>query len=201
MGRVKDITGQKFDRLTVIKYLYTSKYHKAVWLCKCDCGNFYKANTGNLTSGNTKSCGCLVKEGNNKSHGKTNTKLYNVWCAMKQRCYYENDKRYKNYGGRGIAVCSEWLNDFMAFYKWSIDNGYRDNLTIDRIDVDGNYEPNNCRWITMKQQLRNTTRNRYYTINSVTMCLKDWCEKYNLNYMKVYNRLKRGWNIERALEL
>lgn len=120
---------------------------------------------------------------------------------MKYRCYNKNGKDYKNYGGRGIAVCSDWLDNFMSFYNWSMANGYDNNLTIDRIDNDKGYEPNNCRWVDMKQQSRNTRQNRNITINGETRCLADWCEILGLNYDKIYNRLYKGWSIEKALEL
>lgn len=121
---------------------------------------------------------------------------------MKGRCYNKNHTKYPNYGARGIKVCDEWLHEFMNFYNWSMSHGYKDNLTIDRIDVNGNYEPNNCRWADAKQQMRNTTRNVYYTINGETHCLSEWCEILNLNYQTVHSRMhKLGWSINEALEL
>lgn len=204
MKKVKDLTGQKFGRLTPLKFLRIEK-HKAIWLCQCDCGNSIEVRGVELTKGHTKSCGCLRKEtcsNINKTHNKTNTRLYSIWCDIKKRCYNINYKSYKNYGGRGIAVCDDWRNDFMAFYKWSMSHDYNDNLTIDRIDVNGNYEPNNCRWATVKQQARNTRRNRYFTINGETHCLSEWCEIYNINPKKVECRLnKLKWSIIEALEL
>lgn len=136
------------------------------------------------------------------NHHKSNTRLFHIWCGVKQRCYYHKHKQYKDYGGRGIAVCDEWLRDFMNFYNWAITNGYRENLTIDRIDNNGNYEPNNCRWVTIKQQQRNKSTCRNITINGETHCLMEWCEILNLKYDKIRMRLNRlGWSIERALEL
>lgn len=133
---------------------------------------------------------------------KDNARLYNIWRNMKQRCYNKNHAKYKNYGGRGIQVCDEWRTDFMLFYNWAINNGYKDNLTIDRIDVNGNYEPDNCRWATPKQQSRNTTKNRYYTINNETHCLSEWCEILNLNYKTIYARIfEFNWPVMQALEL
>lgn len=120
---------------------------------------------------------------------------------MRERCYNKHSPNYKNYGGRGVAVCSEWKDNFQAFYEWSANNGYNDKLTIDRIDVNDNYEPNNCRWCNAKQQARNRRNNRNYTINGVTHCLMKWCEIYNLNYQTVIYRLNHNWQIERALEL
>lgn len=206
MSKFKDITYQKFGRLTALYRLqnYHNK-HNAYWLCVCKCGNFKEVSLNNLYRGNVRSCGCLHKEtmiSLCKTHGKTNTRLYHIWQRMKSRCYYSKDNRYQYYGGRGIAVCDEWKDDFMAFYKWAIDNGYRDNLTIDRIDVDGNYEPSNCRWATNNEQAKNKTNNKYYTINGKTYCLKEWCKILNINYKKVWVRLNQlNWTIERVLEL
>lgn len=118
---------------------------------------------------------------------------------MKARCYNVTGERYNDYGGRGIAVCGEWLDSFQTFHDWAIENGYKENLTIDRIDVNGNYEPDNCRWTTSKQQQRNTRSNRVYTINGETHCLMEWCELLNLSYNSMVARLNRGWPIEKAL--
>lgn len=121
---------------------------------------------------------------------------------MKDRCYNTNCKRFKDWGGRGIAVCSEWRNDFMSFYNWSMANGYKEGLTLDRIDNNGNYEPYNCRWITTKQQARNRRSNINYTINGVTRCILEWCEILGLNPKTVYQRIHYyNWTIERALEI
>lgn len=206
MKKVKDLTGQKFGRLTPLKFLRIEK-HKAIWLCQCDCGNFIEVRWVELTKGHTKSCGCLRKEtcsNINKTHNKTNTRLYSIWCDIKKRCYNKNSRCYKDYGGRGIAVCDEWKDDFVEFYNWSMSHDYNDTLTIDRIDVNRNYEPSNCRWTTYKQQARNTRRNRYFTINGETHCLSEWCEIYiyNINPKKVDCRLnKLKWSIIEALEL
>lgn len=153
-----------------------------IWRCQCDCGNITEANTSALRSGEKRSCGCLRKERKIKGrkrtndnqirniknydtgeylqticseHGFSRTRLYNIWQAMKTRCYNKNHKFYKDYGGRGIEICKEWQHDFMSFREWSINNGYDDDLTIDRIDVNGNYEPSNCRWADMKTQNQN----------------------------------------------
>lgn len=203
----KDITGQKFGRLTALYRLYNTKC-KTKWLCVCDCGNLKEVYITELIRGHTKSCGCLKRDttiSRNKrlrtTHGKTHTRLFNIWDAMKKRCYNKNVNNYKDYGGRGIKICDEWLHDFQAFYDWSISNGYDDNLTIDRIDVNGNYEPNNCRWLTHKQQQRNKRNNKNYTINGVTHCLSEWCNIHNTNYKLVWDRIHIGWAIERALGL
>lgn len=132
---------------------------------------------------------------------RSDLRLYHSWKHMKQRCYNNNDRDYKDYGARGITVCDEWKNDFMSFYDWAINNGYDDTLTIDRIDVNGNYEPNNCQWATRKQQSRNRRNIKQYTINGETHCLSEWCELLNINFDMVRARLYRGWTIIRALEL
>lgn len=135
-------------------------------------------------------------------HNKYNSRIYRIWRGMKDRCYNINSKDYKNYGGRGIVVCDEWLNDFMSFYNWSMNNGYDDSLTIDRIDVNGNYEPSNCRWVTQKQQQRNRRNNKLFTYNGEVHYLSEWCELLHLNQNTIYNRINNlNYSIERALEL
>lgn len=128
-------------------------------------------------------------------------RIYKVYDHMRYRCYNINDKEYSWYGGRGITICDEWLNDFMSFYDWSMNNGYQDNLTIDRIDNNKGYSPINCRWTTRKEQARNTRRNRLITIDGETKCLVEWCEVFNLNYHTVKRRLYRGWKIKKAFEI
>lgn len=157
-----DLTGQKYGKLTVVKRLKSKPYpcggSSTVYLCKCECGNEITALAGNLKRGHTTSCGCVQSEARKKvhtKHGASNHRLYNTWTNMKQRCYNPNSRDYKNYGERGISICEEWKNDFQAFYSWAMANGYKDNLTIDRIDVNGNYEPSNCRWVTMLVQRHN----------------------------------------------
>ncbi len=133
-------------------------------------------------------------------HGKTGSRLYEVWHHMKSRCYYTKNKNYNAYGGRGIAVCDEWKNDFMSFYNWAMENGYDDTLTIDRIDNNKGYEPSNCRWVDMKQQSRNRRNTRTITYKGETKPISEWCELLNLNYYTVISRLDRlGWSVERTL--
>lgn len=165
----KDLTGKKFGRLTVIRRLKpeeveTRQYN---WLCQCECGNFVKASANKLKTGHTKSCGCLRDEfsigDKTRTHGlRHSTRLYHIYATMKQRCNNPNNSQYKNYGGRGIKVCDEWndKNGFKAFYDWAISAGFDESKpwqeqTIDRIDVNGNYEPSNCRWVTNLEQQRN----------------------------------------------
>jgi len=155
--------GDQFNRLTVISLSRKDKHGNLYWLCKCNCGNQVVVRAGNLRTNHTKSCGCFMKERSkeicierNLKHGLSDTRLYNIWCNIKERCSNPNNPDYiKWYGQRGIDICEEWKDDFQTFYDWSINNGYRDDLTIDRIDNDGNYEPSNCRWVTMKEQCAN----------------------------------------------
>lgn len=199
-NKTRDLTGQKFGKLTALYQLHN--YHAKgnnYWLCVCDCGNLTEVRCTSLTGGRTKSCGCGKRC---YSHGKTNTRLYRIFQAMKNRCYNKHIINYKYYGGRGIAVCSKWVNNFQAFYDWSINNGYDDNLTIDRIDNNKGYSPDNCRWVDAKTQSRNRRHLKQYTINGVTYCLSEWCEILGLKFSKVRNRIYTyGWSIERALEL
>lgn len=190
---IKDLAGQRFGRLIVLE---TFRENNITYCkCRCDCGNEKIVQNNNLKNGHVKSCGCLRKESpNHKTHSLSNSRLYNVWLGMKARCYYSKNNRYYCYGARGIQVCNEWKNDFMSFYEWSMSNGYNENAprgkcTIDRIDINGNYEPNNCRWITNKEQANNTRKNHFVTYNNETHTLKEWSEILNINYGTLRNRI------------
>lgn len=203
MARMKDLTGQKFGRLTVIEQSGKNKHGNYMWRCLCECGNIKTIVGGELTRGNTKSCGCLLKETMSKTrttHGKRKTRLYSIWADMKTRCYNPKDKSFERYGKKGVTVCDEWLHDFQAFYDWSMLNGYADNLTIDRINNDKGYSPDNCRWTTVKVQANNTRRNHYITYKGETLTLKQWSEKTGINYRKLIARVNQmGWDFERAI--
>lgn len=138
-----------------------------MWLCRCECGKEIVVEAYNLKTGHTQSCGCLQREATsvaNKTHGKRNTRLYRIWICMKNRCYRKNHDAYKHYGGRGIKVCDEWLHSFKAFNDWAMANGYRDDLSIDRIDTNKGYSPDNCRWATMAEQNKNKRAKNGYKI-------------------------------------
>jgi hypothetical protein len=193
-----DISGQRFGRLIAIKRVESNKKYQSRWLCKCDCGSEVVVYAYCLKNGNTKSCGCLKKELDWK-HGMTGTRIYSIWVSMKMRCFNEHDCHYKDYGNRGITVCEEWKNSFESFYDWSIANGYKDNLTIERIDVNGNYEPSNCKWITNKEQQRNKRNTFYLTYKDTTKSASEWSEITGINSKTIIRRIKNGWTVERTL--
>lgn len=150
-----DISGQKFGKVTAVKMTEVTQHGDAMWMCVCDCGNKTVVAYRHLVRGETNSCGCMVAAAH--SHGFTvnsqRPRLYGIWAGMKQRCTNCNNDKYPRYGGRGIKVCAEWLNDFQAFYTWAMGNGYNDDLTIDRIDNNGDYTPDNCQWITNEENV------------------------------------------------
>lgn len=163
-----NLVGKKFNRLLAIEVVGRNSNREKLYKCKCDCGNYSIVRGAALKYGLTKSCGCLQREkasSANTKHGMYKSRIYKIWEDMHNRCYQKTYHAYCHYGGRGISICSEWLHDFKCFYDWSMANGYADNLSIDRIDVNGNYEPSNCRWITQKEQLKNRRINngKYYT--------------------------------------
>ena len=136
------------------------------------------------------------------THGLSKTRLYECWTDMKKRCYNEKNKRYSNYGGRGICVCDEWRTDFMAFNDWAMTHGYSDDLTLDRIDVNGNYDPDNCRWATRMEQMSNTSRNRYITAFGETKTMSEWARIFNISPDLIKDRIiKLHWDPEEAISL
>lgn len=192
----QNLIGRKFNRLTVIEELEGNKV-----LCKCECGNEVIADRGNVRSGHTKSCGCYKEEFCKTAplkHGMSHSSVFRSWAHMLERCTNKNCADYKNYGGRGIAVCDEW-QDSTAFIKWALSHGYQEGLTIDRIDVNGNYSPDNCRWATRSEQNKNRRSTILLTYNGKTQCAKDWAQEYGVKYETFLRRLRRGVPIEKAL--
>lgn len=160
-SKINDLTGQKFNLLTVKGMAQRNPIY---WECVCDCGNTTLVRTSNLTGGKVKSCGCLQHKGN-PTHNQSRTRVYRIYAKMLRRCFVESDPAYSRYGGRGITMCDEWKNSFVAFSDWAYGNGYADNLTIDRIDNNGDYCPENCRWTDYLTQCNNKRNNRVFEQN------------------------------------
>ena len=194
-----DLTGQKFGLLTVIGLAETDT-RKTYWVCKCDCGNMKTVRSDSLLCGAIKSCGCIKRKQDevnltkNHRHKMSGTRIYSEWQGMKGRCYNKGSARYADWGGRGIEVCEQWRNSFESFYTWAMANGYQDNLTIDRIDNNGNYCPENCRWVGQQEQCRNRRSNINITIGNSTRTLMEWCEIFQVDYTNVNARYHRNKN-------
>lgn len=196
MPKKIDLTGHRFGKLIVIGEA-PSKNGRAMWRCVCDCGNEKVVGRQNLMDGMTKSCGCLrIKFPT--LHGMAKSRICVEWRSMKQRCYNQKAENYYLYGGRGITVCDEW-KDFEKFYAWAMDNGYTDELTLDRIDSNGNYCPENCRWATVKQQANNRRSNRWIEYNGERRTLQEWSEITGIERRTISRRIGIGWSAEDAL--
>ena len=199
-GHIKDLTGQKFNRLEVLEFAGRNKHNTALWKCKCDCGNITTATTYGLTHGAKKSCGCYHIEKSrenfkdNATHGLSKTQLYTTWKNMRQRCNNPHNKRYSSYGGRGIGICDEW-NDYQVFHDWMMEHGWEPGLTLERIDNDKGYSPDNCRIATWKEQVRNRRKTVYLTYKNEKKPLSEWVEIFGLNMKTCYGRLHDyGWS-------
>ena len=200
MGNKVDLVGQKFGRLAVLERLPKNTGHSHWWLCQCDCGNIVEVRGRCLTKGETKSCGCYKRDYARKhgtqmftKHGWYGTRLYSAWRRMIDRCENPNFPQYPNYGGRGIKVCDEWRKSPEKFCEWAMANGYADNLSIDRIDFNGDYEPSNCRWITMDEQQTNKRNNVRITYNGKTQCIAEWARELGVSQGNLYSRIRLGW--------
>lgn len=220
MGRstIIDLTGMRFGKLTVLEICGKSSDGRITWLCKCDCGNEKVIRGHDLKNGSSKSCGCVRSGGRNGGHKKSgklssannytrqNDRLYRVWASIVQRCENKNSPRYADYGGRGIKMCDAWRNDFEQFKSWAINNGYdetapRGFCTIDRVDNDGDYCPENCRWVTMKEQCNNKRNNRVLTCDGETHTLQEWAEQIGMQDFVLRDRIfKLGWSVEEAIK-
>ena len=193
----ENLVGQRFGRLVVLEDTKimvpnrTQTYQK----CLCDCGNIVIVPKSYLKSEHTRSCGCWVKE-MHTTHGLSQSRIYKVYSGMKKRCYDKNHKIYNRYGGRGITVCDEWAKDFMNFYNWSMDNGYQDNLTIDRIDNNKGYSPDNCRWVTMLEQAQNTSKNVNITYKGKTQTISAWSRETGIPQNTISRRFRVFNNLD-----
>lgn len=210
MRRVLDLTGQRFGKLVAIKCVGQDKHKNALWMCKCDCGRTKTVASRSLVGGSTKSCGCLetgkfINSIGKQMHGCSGDRLYRVWGGMRNRCYDKNRREYPNYGGRGIRVCDEWLHDFAAFRDWAYANGYDPSLpgsecSIDRIDVDGDYCPSNCRWVPMSVQSFNKQNTVSVVYKGEALTLVEASRLFGVIPGTISARIKRGWSAERAIE-
>ena len=202
-----DLTGRKFGRLTVLGYDHTQKtpsdQPKAYWKCKCDCGNTVTVCAQSLKGLRTTSCGCNSSRNNigvmRRIHGESKTRLYAIWCGMISRCSNPNRIAYKDYGGRGISVCEKW-NSYIPFKQWAIENGYTDEFTLERKDVNGGYCPENCEWISKSAQFDNRRNSLLFTYGGKTQNLKKWSEESGIKYGTLRARIfVFGWDFERAI--
>ena len=202
-GKFNDLTGQKFGMLTVKYYYGKDSRYKSYWICDCDCGKEnIKVRSDCLTTGNTTSCGCynITSKIKRVEDCVTKEKLYHVYYGMKSRCYNSNSAKYQYYGGKGIKVCDEWLESYVNFKLWSIENGYEEGLTLDRLDGDDDYKPSNCRWVSMTVQNRNKDSNNYYTYDGKTLLLSDWSKLTGIKEPTLYSRLNSlNWDFEKAI--
>lgn len=208
MSKCVDLIGRRFGRLIVVERLPNKVKGKSawsMWRCKCDCGNHTDVLGTSLKNQKTRSCGCLHNEScsangkKNRTHGLKSTRLYGIWHGMRLRCYTTTNKDYERYGGRGIKVCDEWQS-FEPFYQWAMANGYQDALTLDRIDNDGDYCPENCRWATQKEQQNNRRSNRLITHNGETHTIAEWNRIKGFGKWVIGNRLRDGWDIGSAVD-
>lgn len=208
MREQRNLEGIRFGRWTVIskaepKFDYRGRRLSA-WNCKCDCGSERVVTEHSLITNSSKSCGCLrvdvaQKMGvANVTHGMSDTRLYRIYKHMHRRCEDPKDIRYDHYGGRGIRVCGEW-STFEVFSDWALSNGYNDSLSIDRIDLNGNYSPDNCRWATVQEQALNKTNARMIEYNGRAQSIAEWAAEIGMPYKKLWKRIKSGWSPEKAL--
>lgn len=195
----RDLKGQKFGHLTVIEQAGRNKHRSILWRCICDCGNEKIYPSGKLISGRATNCGCKtteIKSMKASKHGITagvKPRTFTIWNGMKARCLNPKSISYKNYGGRGITICDEWMK-FENFHKWAISSGYKDGYEIDRIDNDGNYCPENCHWVTVSENRKKTRNTHYITVDGTTKCVSEWCKLLHVSKSAAYKILKNGDN-------
>lgn len=193
-------TGDKYGMLTILGFECSYGIPKRrYWKCICDCGKSTVAHTSGLVFGGNRSCGCNKRGIAGYKHGLSDHRLYRTWHQMKARCFVATLDAYKYYGARGITVCKEWQDSFKPFHDWAMANGWRKELTLDRIDNDGNYEPSNCRWATKMEQMSNTRGNRWFTVNGEKLTLSQVSRLNNIPVTTIITRIKRGWDKEKAI--
>lgn len=207
MSHIIDLTGKIFGRLLVLAQDFNCDRSKVTkWICRCDCGNVKSVNGSSLRRGLTKSCGCQNSELTSKrcriyKGDKAKERLHSIWHGMKERCSRKTCISYPLYGAIGISVCDEWENSFFAFYEWAVQNGYSDELSLDRINNSVGYSPDNCRWVTAKEQSNNTKRNVFLTYNGETKTVAQWAEITGIKQHTIANRKRNGWTDEECLEI
>lgn len=216
MSKCKNLSNCKFGRLTVLyrceDYIGKNNRKQVQWLCLCECGNYTKVVANNLLSGNTQSCGCYHIDTARNTIIQTNYKhgdatindikrLYHIWIAMKARCNNPTAHAYEQYGGREIKVCPEWNDNYLNFKDWALSHGYNDNLSIDRIDNNKGYEPDNCRWVSPLKQANNKRNNNYLVYQNETKTIAEWARQFNINYKWFYRHIKKGFTIQQILDL
>lgn len=190
-----DLSNKKFGKWLVLELDYEKSGRQKYWKCVCDCGCKRSVYQSALIHQKSVSCGCYQKEVTRNrltTHNLTGSRLMKIFYNMKTRCNNSKDRRFKDYGGRGIKLCKEWENNFLNFYNWAVNNGYKDGLTIDRIDNNSNYSPQNCRWITLEEQSNNKRNSIFLTINDITKTLKQWTKFMDWKYNKYYARYMRN---------
>lgn len=204
--QIKDLVGQQFGFLTVLDSVdRRTNEGRRVWKCQCVCGNIVEKDTKALTTGDVRSCGCKRKELHNASekvvkHGMSDTRIHKIWTSMRNRCTNKSNPAYKDYGARGISVCEDW-ESFEVFYQWAVATGYNDSLTIDRIDVNGNYCPENCRWATRQMQANNKRTSRRVQYNGEVHTVSEWARIKNISKTLIKSRLDAGWTVDEALNI
>jgi len=200
MKTTKFADGEIYGQLLVVRFSHL-KGKAPVYECLCDCGNTCNKRIWEMRNGKVSSCGCAKRK--LKTHGQTRgeySRIYRIWRGMKSRCYNENNKNYFRYGGRGVIVFDSWVNNYSEFQRWSLENGYKDNLTIDRVDNNGNYEPSNCRWTTMVVQARNRRNSMVVIYNGESVNLMEISEKVGIRVSVIRSRLNYEWSIEKSIE-
>lgn len=203
MAIVKRLENQTFGRLTVLSEAGRTKSGGATWRCKCLCGNEVIVSSDSLRSGKTQSCGCIKQEQRlaQKVHGEVHTPIHRLWSGMRNRCNNPGNQKYYRYGGRGIRVCEAWDADYVTFRNWCVENGYREGLTLERKDVNGDYTPDNCVFASQKVQQNNRTNNHRLSYNGITHTMAEWADILGVPYGLLEHRINRGWSVEEAFTI